>query len=87
MSRGRATQHWDHTSVLWALIANVNRDDKLKPEPYSPYDIHPYRLAVQEQPQESSGFWTRVGRLRVIESEEGQMAALESLLGKGVHGG
>lgn len=73
--------------MLWALIANVNRDDKLKPEPYSPYDIHPYRTPLQETPQESSGFWTRIGRLRAIDSEAGQMAALESLLGKDRHGG
>jgi hypothetical protein len=83
MYQGRATSDWDHTSVLWALIANVNRDEKQKPEPYTPYDIHPYRQQEQRRADEVSGFWTQVGRLRTIGTTEGQLAALDSLLKKG----
>ena len=34
---------WDQTSLLWSLIANVNRNAEENPEPYHPADVHPLR--------------------------------------------
>jgi hypothetical protein len=30
---------WAQTRIMWALIANVNRDTKLKPTPWLPTDL------------------------------------------------
>jgi hypothetical protein len=80
---GRAKHDWDHTSVMWALHANVNRDEKTRPEPYSPLEIHPYRKDIYSQTEsQSSGFWSRISRLRAIDSVEGQLAALDSVMGR-----
>lgn len=41
MARGRRRQAWDHTAGLMALMANLNRDPKRRPQPYQPDDFHP----------------------------------------------
>jgi len=54
MSEGRQRAVWDSTSVIWATIANANRDPKKRSEPFCPSEIHPYRAAEEfreEQPQ------------------------------------
>lgn len=33
---------WNHTSSVLATIANVNRDRKRQPKPYTPADFNPY---------------------------------------------
>lgn len=38
--------HWEHTSVMLAMTANVHRDPK-KCKPFSPADFNPY---VDSQP-------------------------------------
>lgn len=39
---------WDQTSVLWATLANANRDEKKRPQPFMPTDIHPLRKPSDE---------------------------------------
>ena len=41
MVEGRNSEAWNHTSVIMALIANVNRDPK-KRRPFKPKDFNPY---------------------------------------------
>lgn len=38
---------WDQTSVLWALHAEMNRDDKQRRKPFTPYDIHPFYKSAE----------------------------------------
>ena len=33
---------WEHTSSVMALMANVNRDSKRRPQPYKAEDFSPY---------------------------------------------
>lgn len=40
MDRARSESLWNHTAVLQALIANVNRDPKSAP--FEPSDFHPF---------------------------------------------
>lgn len=87
MIRGRLIHTWDQTATLWALIANLVRDDEKKPTPYTPYDVHPLREMPQEveAPDQSVGFWSRVNQIRAIGSTDGQLKALSSMMrgGKG----
>ena len=41
MAEARSRDNWAHTSVVLALIANVNRDPK-KTRAYKPSDFNPY---------------------------------------------
>lgn len=42
MAEARQVADWNTVSVLWALLAEINRDAKKKKEPFEPADIHPY---------------------------------------------
>lgn len=52
MARGRAKLEWDQTSLLWALLANTNRDLKEQPEPFLPSQVHPYRTAADYESED-----------------------------------
>jgi hypothetical protein len=49
MAEGRIRENWNHTAQLMALTANINRDPKRKPKPYSPADFHPMENARQSR--------------------------------------
>lgn len=42
MAEGREEREWSRTAVLLALVANVNRDTKKRPKPYTPDEFNPY---------------------------------------------
>lgn len=42
MAEGREEREWARTSALLALVANVNRDTKKRPKPYTPDEFNPY---------------------------------------------
>ncbi len=80
MLRGRLKHTWDQTAALWAMIANTARDPEQRPEPFTPFDIHPYREAPPPvETGNASGFWWRINQLRNFEGD-GRMAALNSIL-------
>ena len=39
---------WSLQSALMALMANINRDSKSKPTPFSPDDFNPFKHQAQE---------------------------------------
>jgi len=41
MAEGRCREHWNHTSAILAMLANVNRDPK-KSRVFKPDDFNPY---------------------------------------------
>lgn len=41
MATARRRDAWDRTAAVMALIAEVNRDRKRRPRPYTPADFHP----------------------------------------------
>ena len=47
MAEGRCREAWTHTSMVLALVANVNRDPK-KTRPLRPADFNPYAAAKDE---------------------------------------
>ena len=47
MADARRIHDWNQTSLMWSLIANVNRSPEAKGEPYHPREVHPY----MEQPE------------------------------------
>jgi len=42
MLEGRSKSNWSHTSAILALIANVNRDPKKRPDPFTVSDFDPH---------------------------------------------
>lgn len=42
MAEAVLSAQWDQTSVLWATIANANRDPEKQRQPFTPQDIHPF---------------------------------------------
>lgn len=50
MVEARVKQQWSHTSVILALIANVNRDPKRRSEPFSPDEFNPFVVKRREEP-------------------------------------
>ena len=40
-------ENWNHTAQMMSLTANISRDPKRKPKPYSPADFHPLERARQ----------------------------------------
>jgi len=51
MWRARETERWDHTSLMWSLHANCNRDPTKQSRSFSPGDIHPFRDAKDYEPK------------------------------------
>ena len=73
MCAGKLRSIWDATSVVLAMMANVNRDPDKQPEPYLPREFNPYRQDDPEQEEEapqSTGFWQKVSNLRVFEKPD-----------------
>lgn len=52
MARGRSKLEWDQTSLIWSLLANTNRDPKVRKEPFLPSDVHPWRTADEYRAKE-----------------------------------
>ena len=52
MYDAKARHDWDQTSQLWTLLANINRNSKDLPEPFTFEDIHPF---YREQETSESG--------------------------------
>jgi hypothetical protein len=50
MAKAQMSADWDRTAVMWATVANANRDTKRKPEPFKPEDVHPFRKPAEQQP-------------------------------------
>ena len=42
MADARRREAWSHTSFLLSMLANVHRNTKKKPRPYSPNDFNPF---------------------------------------------
>lgn len=84
MMFGRLKHSWDQTATIWQVIAEVNRNSEQKPEPFSLYDIHPYREKELEASasKNDGNFWRRVQQARYF-GEQGQEAILKSIF----HGG
>lgn len=51
MAEGKRAEEWIFWAHMMALTANINRDSKAKPEPYSAEDISPYanKKAIEER--------------------------------------
>ncbi len=43
MARAVQTHEWDQTSLIWATLANANRNEQKQPKPFTPADVHPFR--------------------------------------------
>lgn len=52
MAESRETQAWDRTALMWATLANANRNSREQPTPFSPGDVHPYRSPEDYKPQQ-----------------------------------
>ena len=53
MADGAVRQQWDHTAMLWAVMANWMRDPEKKHTPFTAADIHPfYRKPTVQAPPE-----------------------------------
>ncbi len=45
-------ERWNHTSLLWAAIAEPNRDRRKRSQPFTPDDVHPFAVG---RPSRSGG--------------------------------
>ena len=43
LADGAERARWDHTALLWSVLANWMRDPEKRGEPFTPFDVHPYR--------------------------------------------
>ncbi|MEM0924769.1 MAG: hypothetical protein AAGJ83_01905 [Planctomycetota bacterium] len=43
MIHGLRMEAWDHTASVMTLIANCNRDPKVRSRPYAIHHVHPFR--------------------------------------------
>lgn len=43
MARRKRQEEWDHTAALMALLANCHRNERRRPQPYTPDDFHPLK--------------------------------------------
>lgn len=61
MAEAAEQAEWDRTSIVWATLANANRDERKHPEPFIPEDIHPLR----KKPEVYSGpDWAQINQIR-----------------------
>lgn len=63
MAVGRMRHDWDLTSLMWATIANVNRDPKKQKKPFNPGQVHPLR---SEQEYESKPIQADISVLKAL---------------------
>jgi hypothetical protein len=50
MAEGRSRSEWGHTSSVLCLMANLNRDPKATPRPFTPADFDPHEKARAAAP-------------------------------------
>ncbi|MCE9618431.1 MAG: hypothetical protein K8R92_00795 [Planctomycetes bacterium] len=50
MSEARINQQWDHTASLMAVLAEINRNNEERKQPFTMMDFHPKHL--QQRPVE-----------------------------------
>lgn len=56
MAEAKRSTDWDAPSVLWALWAELHRDEKRRSKPFTAADVHPFYEATKEQPRPISEF-------------------------------
>jgi hypothetical protein len=65
MAKAVSRKEWDYVSLIWATLANANRDEKKRPQPFSPADIHPLRTPEEyETPESREPDWAMIGLIR-----------------------
>ena len=42
MADGASRERWNHTANMICLWANINRDPKVRREPFEPAEFHPF---------------------------------------------
>jgi hypothetical protein len=50
MANARMREQWNHTSVMLAMTASINRDVKRRPEPFTAAEFNPYESRRKTMP-------------------------------------
>lgn len=53
MWKGRRREHWYHTAKIAYLLAETNRNEEMKPEPFREWEFHPMGRAVYRKAKRS----------------------------------
>lgn len=65
MAKAVLRAQWDQTSLLWATLANANRDPKTQPKPFTPADVHPLRSSREYETAENDDpDWAMIAQIR-----------------------
>lgn len=65
MAKAVQTVAWDRTSILWATLANSNRDPAKHPRPFTPADIHPFRSEAEFKSKEDAApDWNVIAQIK-----------------------
>jgi hypothetical protein len=51
MAEAKRSADWDAPAALWALWAEIHRDNKQRSEPFTEADIHPFLKAEAVKPR------------------------------------
>jgi len=51
MTEGRQRESWMHTTKIYLLLLNVNRDEKKRKKPYEFQDVYPFKLRWKQKKQ------------------------------------
>jgi len=57
MADARRRDEWQHTSAVLAMLANVHRNPKKRPRPFTPAEFHPL-IEPQKAPAAKAGIRT-----------------------------
>ncbi len=49
LAEAKSKAEWSHTAALLAMTANVNRDSKKRPQPYTSDDFNPHARRAKQK--------------------------------------
>ncbi len=67
MAEARQVDAWNHTALLAVILANANRDDKKKKQPFEIHDFHPFCERPKKQRKSGAELLDKICRFDGIE--------------------
>jgi hypothetical protein len=64
--KAKMDHDWNLQSHLMALLANINRDSKVKPTPFAPDDFNPFKHQQEVEKPKEDDLQERLERLKKL---------------------
>lgn len=85
MAEARMRSEWDQTALLWQALAEPNRDREERSEPYTIFDVHPFRTDDRTIGEKTGGADIGIFALTMLLPEGQRQRIQAQLIAEGEH--